>query len=139
MEDYTRTVERDPDFAVAYAARGTIHLRSSKDYTRAEQDFARALARDSRSYDGFLGFGLLYHELTLLNHAEQSLRSALLLQATPEAAHALGRVLHDKGDFEKAAGVYREAIKICRDDFVRRSIEQDLARSEAARLEEKQK
>ena len=129
LEDFDRVARGDSRRAGVYAARGLIYHRHRKDFERAEAEYHRALVADPESFSALLNRGLLYHETRRLDEAEQDFRRALALRADVEAAHALGRVLHDRGDYEKAADAFRKTLEICRDPERRKALEADLARA----------
>ncbi len=129
LADFTLAAERDPRNASALAARGLLFHRHRKDPERAEAEFHRALVADPAHFAALFNRGLLYHETGRLVEAERDLRRALAARTDPEAAYALGRVLLDRGDRERAADAFRRTLEICRDPERRKSVEADLARS----------
>jgi tetratricopeptide (TPR) repeat protein len=133
--DFSRAVELDPSRAAYVAARGFVHHRHARDFEKALEDFNRALELDPGLEYAWVNRGLLHHEMILLREAERDLRRALAIRATPEVIQALGRVLSDRSEFERAADAFRKALALCRDDALRQSLEEDLKQA----LEAKEK
>jgi len=133
--DFARAVEIDPSRAAYLAARGFVHHRHARDFEKAMADLDRALELDPTLEAAWVNRGLLHQEMILLREAERDLRKALALRASPETIQSLGRVLVDRGEFERAADAFRKALGLCRDDTVRASLEEDLKRA----LEAKEK
>jgi tetratricopeptide (TPR) repeat protein len=129
VSDYTRALELDPMQASYFAARGAAYHRSLHDTVKAREDFARAIDRDPGCRAAWADSGVLFHDLGLLDEAERRLRKALEIAATPDTLRALGLLLLDKGDRDRAADALRKAMGICRDEALRKAIEGDLERA----------
>jgi tetratricopeptide (TPR) repeat protein len=127
--DFTTAIERVPNHAGARVARGILFYRHRKDPERSEAEFHRALIADPESFDALLNRGLLYHETRRLAEAEVDLRRALGIRADVDAAHALGRLLYDRGEYAKSADTLQRTLELCRDPDRRKAVEADLARS----------
>lgn len=128
LADYAKAVELDcrPAYLVA---RAILHHRHLKDPEKAGIDFDRAIILDPDNYTAWLNRGLLNHQMIRLREAEHDLRRALALDATVEAVAGLARVLHDRGDFEKAVDAFQKAILLSKDEAVRKGLEEEYAKS----------
>ena len=131
--DYTKAVELAPKESVYLTARGRAYHRVRKDISNAMADFAEATAIDPRCDAAWYHRGLLDHERGYLQAAEDDLRRALSIHATPEGCLALGRVLHDRGEYEKALTLYRQALEVYREPDVRKSIAAEVERTQRAK------
>jgi tetratricopeptide (TPR) repeat protein len=129
LEDFTRVAERDPRHAGAYAGRGLVYHRHRGDLERAEAEYCRALVADPALSSALVNRASLYRESGRLDEAEQDLRRALSLRADADALQALGRLLLERGDRERAADAFRRSLEICRDPARRKAVEEDLARA----------
>ncbi len=132
---FTRAIELQarPEFL---AARGIVRHRHLKDPERAEADYARAIELDPLSYTGHFNRGLLRHEMIRYKEAESDLRRALAIQATPEGVRALARVLHDRGDYEKAMDAFARAMGLARDEALKKALEEEWTKARDAWVEQ---
>jgi tetratricopeptide (TPR) repeat protein len=113
--DYAKAVELDPAEAAYHAARGVALHRVRGDAARARANFDEAIRIDPNCHAAWLARGVLRHEQKELEAAERDLRRAGTIRATPEGCLALGRVLHDRGEYDKALTLYRGAIELYKD------------------------
>ncbi len=127
--DAIQALDRDPGNPMHYVVRGVIYRQYHKDTTNAQRDFDQALELDPLSPVALLERGILYHEMRLLNDAERDIRQALSRRASPEAVLALGRVLRDKGEYDKAVEAYRRALEIYPDPEVQKALKDELERA----------
>jgi tetratricopeptide (TPR) repeat protein len=132
LVDYIKAVELAKE-AVYLAARGMAYYRVRKDVPKAMADFAEAIAIDPRCQAAWYQRGLLDHEQGRPQKAEDDLRHALSIRATPEGCLALGRVLHDQGEYEKALTLYRQALEVYREPDVRKSFVAAAERTQRAK------
>jgi len=137
LADYTKAVELAPQEAIYLAARGMAYHRIRKDVSKAMADFAEAIRIDQKCHAAWYHRGLLDHEQGQLKGAEDDLRRALSIRATPEGCVALGRVLHDRGEYDKALTVYKQALEVYKDPDVRKSIAAEAERTRRARENKK--
>ncbi|HXX94547.1 MAG TPA: tetratricopeptide repeat protein [Planctomycetota bacterium] len=126
--DAIGSLDRDPRSPLTYVLRGVIYRQYQKDPENAERDFTQALELDPGLPEAYLERGILYHGMKLLNDAERDLRQSLSRRATPEAVIALGRVLRDKGQADKAAEAYRKALEVYPDPIVQKTLKDELER-----------
>jgi tetratricopeptide (TPR) repeat protein len=131
--DYAKAVDLAPKEAIYLAARGMAYHRVRKDVPKAMADFAEAIRIDERCHSAWYQRGLLDHELGHLQGAEDDLRRALSIRATPEGCMALGRVLHDRGDYDRALSVYAQALEVYKEPDVRRSLTAESERTRKAK------
>lgn len=129
VSDYSTAIDLDPRPASYHAARGAARFYGLRDTEKAREDFARALERDPGCRAAWADSGILFRETGALEEAERRLRRALEISATPDTLRALGLVLLDRGDRDRAADAFQKAIAICRDDTLRKALEEDLERA----------
>jgi tetratricopeptide (TPR) repeat protein len=131
--DFAKAVELAPKEPIYLAARGIAFHRVRKDVPKAMADFADAIALDPKCHSAWYNRGLLDHEEGHLQGAEDDLRRALSIRATPEGCSALGRVLHDRGEYDKALSLYRQALEVYREPDVRKSLTAEMERTQRAK------
>jgi len=112
LTDYDKAVELAPKEAPYLAGRGLAKYRASKDIEGAKADFEAALQADATSYAAWFNRGMLAYEQKELAAAERDLRRALSIHASPEGTVALGRVLCDRGSYDTALELYRQALEV---------------------------
>jgi len=117
LTDFAKAVELDPTEPAYYTARGLALQRVRGDVARARANFDEAIQRDPNCHAAWMARGILLHEAKELEAAERDLRRAGAIRATPEGCLALGRVLHDRGEFDKALALYRGAIEHYKDSY----------------------
>jgi tetratricopeptide (TPR) repeat protein len=133
LNDYTKAVELSPREAVYLAARGMAYHRVRKEFSKAKADFDEAIGIDPKCQAAWYYRGLLGHVEGHLQEAEDDLRRALSIRATPEGCLALGRVLHDRGDYERALALYRQALEVYKEPDLQRSLSAELERTRKAK------
>jgi tetratricopeptide (TPR) repeat protein len=132
---FTRAVDLDPRPEIL-AARGIVRHRHLKDPEGAEADFTRTIELDPLSYTAYFNRGLLRHEMIRYREAESDLRRALAIQGTPEGIRALARLLHDRGDHEKAMDAFQRALGMARDEALRKALEEEWTKARDAWVEQ---
>jgi tetratricopeptide (TPR) repeat protein len=137
--DAIRALDRDPRNPLHYVLRGIVYRQYQKDPENAERDFTQALELDPGLPEAYLERGILYHNMHLLNDAERDLRQSMSRRATPEGVIALGRVLRDKGEYDKAADAYRRALEVYPDPLVRKTLQDELDRTLQVRDKESER
>ena len=135
--DFAKAVELAPTEPLYLAARGLAYHRVRKDVPKAMADFAEAIRIDPKCHPAWYNRGLLDHEEGHLEGAEQDLRHALSIRATPEGCVALGRVLHDRGDYDKALALYGQALEVYKEPDVRKPIAAEVERTRRAKENKK--
>lgn len=115
LTDFSKAVELDPTEPTYYTARGLALQRARSDFERAKANFDEAIRIDPNCHAAWYARGLLFHQQKQLEAAESDLRRAGSIRATPEGCLALGRVLHDRGAYDKALRLYRGAIEVYKD------------------------
>lgn len=133
LADYEKAVELAPKEAIYLASRGMAWHRVRNDAVKARADFGEAIRIDPKCHSAWYHRGLLDHEQGHLEGAEQDLRRATAIRASPEGCLALGRVLHDRGDYDKALSLYRGALEIYREPEARKSISAEIERTRVAK------
>lgn len=133
LADYDRAVELAPKQAPYLAGRGLARYRSSKDVDGAKADFEAALTADPTSYAAWFNRGTLEHEQKHLEAAEKDLRRALSIHASPEGSLALGRVLHDRGSYDTALELYRQALAVYKSPDVQKTFQVEIDRTRRAK------
>lgn len=133
LADFAKAVELDASDASYVAARGLALHRVRGDIPRALANFDEALKIDRNCHAALYNRGVLNHEQKLLTEAEQDLRRALQIRASPEGCLALGRVLHDRGEYDKALSLYGQAIEIYKDADVQKALREESDRTRKAK------
>jgi tetratricopeptide (TPR) repeat protein len=133
LTDYAKAVELDAAEALYVAARGLALHRVRGDVQRARANFDEALKLDRNCHAALYNRGLLNHEQSLLTEAEQDLRAALNIRASPEGCLALGRVLHDRGEYDKALSLYGQAIDFYKDADLQKALQEESERTRKAK------
>ena len=133
LTDYAKAVELDAVEASYVAARGLALHRVRGDVQRARANFDEALKLDRNCHAALYNRGVLNHEQNLLTEAEQDLRKAVNIRASPEGCLALGRVLHDRGEYDKALSLYGQAIEIYKDADVQKALREESDRTRKAK------
>jgi tetratricopeptide (TPR) repeat protein len=128
LSDYAKAIELDPAEAIYVAARGLALHRVRADVERARANYDEALRMDKNCHAALYNRGLLNHELKLLEAAEKDLRLALTIRASPEGCLALGRVLHDRGEKEKALALLKGALEMYKDPEIRKTLQNEIER-----------
>ena len=125
LTDFAKAVELDPGEPTYYTARGLALQRVRNDAARARANFDEAIRLDPNCHGAWFARGVLLHEQKELEEAEKDLRRAGTIRATPEGCLALGRVLHDRGAFDKALALYKGAIEIYKDSPLAAALRQE--------------
>jgi tetratricopeptide (TPR) repeat protein len=137
LADFTKAIELAPKEAIYWAARGLAQHRVRHDAERAMADFAEAIKLDPNCHQAWQSRGLLDHEQGQLEGAEADLRKALSIHATPEGCEALGRVLHDRGEYDKALALYAQTLQIYKEPDVQKKIAAEAERTRRAKESQK--
>jgi tetratricopeptide (TPR) repeat protein len=133
LADYDKAVQLAPREAPYLAGRGLARYRATKDVEGAGADFEAALKADATSYAAWFNRGMLAHEQKQLEAAERDLRRALSIHASPEGTIALGRVLHDRGSYDKALEFYRQALELYRGPDQQKAFREEIDRTRRAK------
>jgi len=133
LTDFSKAVELDPSEPSYYAARGIALHRVRSDFERARANFDEAIRLDPNCQAAWFARGLMLHELKDLEGAENSLRRASNIHATPEGCLALGRVLHDRGAYDKALNLYKGAIELYKESPLVTALRQEEERTRHAK------
>lgn len=137
LADYDKAVDLDGAQAPYLAARGLAYNRVRHDVENSRKDLDQAIRFDGECYSAWFNRGLLMHELKDLDAAERDLRKALSLRASPEGTLALGRVLHDRGDYDRALDLYRRSLEFYRDPEAQKELREESERTRRAKEEHK--
>jgi len=133
LTDFAKAVELDPTEPSYYTARGLALQRVRGDLERARANFDEAIRLDPNSHAAFYARGVLAHEQKQLDAADKDLRRAGTIRATPEGCLALGRVLHDRGQFDKALALYQGAIELYKDSSLIAALRREEERTRQAK------
>jgi tetratricopeptide (TPR) repeat protein len=137
FSDAIRALDRDPRNPLHYQLRGVIYRQYFKDTENAERDFTQALELDPLSSTAYLERGILYHDMRLLNEAERDVRDSLKQRASPEAILELGRILRDRGEYDKSAEAFRKGLEIFSEPVVQALLKEELGRTLQAKETDK--
>jgi tetratricopeptide (TPR) repeat protein len=133
LADFSKAVELQPFEAPYLAARGQAFHRVRHEPEKAKADFSEAIRADKDCFAAWYHSGVLHHELKEFEAAERDLRRAAAIRASPEGSLALGRVLHDRGEYDKALSLYRLALEIYKDAEAQRAIQTEAERTRQAK------
>ncbi len=133
LADYDQAVKLAPKEAPYLAGRGLAKYRASKDVEGAKADFEAALRVDATSYAAWFNRGMLAHEQKQLETAERDLRRALSIHTSPEGTIALGRVLVDRGSYDTALELYRQALEIYKGADLQKALREEIDRTRRAK------
>ncbi|MBV8881370.1 MAG: tetratricopeptide repeat protein, partial [Planctomycetaceae bacterium] len=133
LTDFEKALDLAPKEAAYLAARGLAKYRAGRDAASAGADFEAAITADPNCYSGWFNRGIVAHERKELEQAEKDLRRATAIRATPEGSIALGHVLHDRGDYDRAIDLYRQALEIYRGPESQRVLREELERTRRAK------
>lgn len=133
LEDFTKAVDLAPREAPYLAGRGLAKYRAGRDVAAARADFEAAITADPKCYAGWFNRGVVAHERRELEQAEKDLRRATSIRATPEGSIALGRVFHDRGDYDTALDLYRQALEIYRSPEAQKALRDEAERTRRAK------
>jgi len=133
LEDFTKAVDLAPKEAPYLAGRGLAKYRAGQDVAAARADFEAAITADPNCYPGWFNRGVVAHERKELEQAERDFRRATSIRATPEGSIALGHVLHDRGDYDTALDLYRQAMEIYRSPEAQKLLRDEAERTRRAK------
>jgi tetratricopeptide (TPR) repeat protein len=133
LADYAKAVELDPRQAPYFAARGLAWQRVRHDAGKATADLDEAIRLEPDCYSAWFNRGVTRHEAKDLEAAERDLRKAVSIRASPEGTLALGRVLHDRGDYDRALSLYRDALGFYKDAEAQKALREELERTRLAK------
>jgi len=134
LADYAKAVELDPSQAPYIAARGLAWQRVRRDTAKAIADLDEAIRLDPDCYSAWFNRGVTRHEDGKdLETAERDLRKAISIRASSEGTLALGRVLHDRGDYDRALSLYRQALGFYKDAEALKELREELERTRLAK------
>ena len=128
LTDFAKAVELNATEASYVAARGLALHRVRADLPRARANFDEALKIDPDCHPALYNRGLLNHEQNQLAEAERDLRRAVQIRTSPEGCLALGRVLHDRGENEKALSLYRQSLDVFKDPDAQKAFKDEIER-----------
>jgi tetratricopeptide (TPR) repeat protein len=137
LADFTKAIELAPREPIYWAARGMAQHRVRNDVRKAMADFQEAINLDQKCHSAWYHRGLLDHEQGRLEGAERDLRRALSIRASPEGCLALGRVLHDRGDYDKALSLFRQSMEIYKEPDVQKSLAREIEKTRRAKESQK--
>ena len=113
---YSKAIELDPQMAVAYNNRGTVHSDSG-DFELALQDFNRAIELDPDDAVAYMNRGLIHSDSGDLEIAICDFNKAIELDSRYITAYNnRGNAHIDNGDFQSALQDFDKAIELASDD-----------------------
>ena len=120
LDHLQRTVELYPGHFSAWQEQGTIHGKLGRP-VQAERMFREALELNPMSYRNHFNMALIRRKQRDLEGAELALRKALAWNPrAPNTWAELGNLMLQRRRFDRAAGAYRRAIALGRDDLAPR-------------------
>jgi Flp pilus assembly protein TadD len=108
----THSAQRDPDFTLGNANRGTASYRLG-DFPAAEQCLRRAISLNPASPRQYLALAMICYRTGRLAEAGQLLRRAISIDPAGEGYHvALGTALMDQNDYREACDEFRAELRL---------------------------
>jgi tetratricopeptide (TPR) repeat protein len=109
-EHYTQAIRLDPNYAPAYAARGSIRVRRGQD-ADALPDLDAAVRLDPNLADAYLNRGVVRHRLGRAGEAMADYDHTIRLDPGGSLAYANRGLLHlNAGDYDRAAADLTAAL-----------------------------
>src|SRR5580698_7507985 len=71
LADYTKAIQMDPNYALAYLNRGSLYVDQIHNYDLAIADFNRALELDPSNTDAVINKGIAYYRKENFDEALQ--------------------------------------------------------------------
>ncbi len=112
IDYYSRAIEFDPKYSIAYNRRGSSYGSLSQ-YMKAIRDFNKAIELDPKSSHAYYNRGLSYHKFGQYEKSLKDFNKAIELD--PKSSHAYynrGLSYHALGQYEKAIEDYNKAIEL---------------------------
>ncbi|MBA3560239.1 MAG: protein kinase, partial [Gemmatimonadaceae bacterium] len=108
----TQALRLDPALGAAHATLGYVALYHDWDWPRAEEEFLRAIERDSNYATAHQWYANFLAAMGRFEEAEREMRRAQALDPLLLiASAALGWVFYHQGDYERAAAQYRSTLE----------------------------
>ena len=115
---YSKAIELDPQMAVAYNNRGTVHSDNS-DFGLALPDFNRAIELDPEDAITYRNRGLVHSDIGEVGLALSDFNKAIELDPEdPIAYNYRGNSHIDNGDFQAALSDFNKAIELDPEDDI---------------------
>ncbi len=119
VEYYTKAIELNPDYEVAYNCRGIAYW-GLKNYKDSIKDYSKCIELDSRNYITYYNQGISYDDLSKIEEKKENLKKAIenyskSIELNPEYADVYnnrGNSYSDLGEKRKAIEDYNKAIEL---------------------------
>lgn len=112
IECFKMSLQKDPAQPLAWTLLGQIYSGMSQ-YVEAEEAFLAALGFDSRLAGALRGLGLVYFRQRRIQLAADRLKAAIACGDSDPSLHGyLGLALSAMGEFEDAANVFAEQVRL---------------------------
>ncbi len=112
VNEYTKTIELDPDFVEAYYNRGTLYQDQGK-FNLAKVDFDRAIELNPNFARAFHNRGILYISQGIFNLAEADFNQAIEINPNFTRAYiSRGKIYRSQGNLDLAEVDYNRAIEL---------------------------
>ena len=115
IQDFTKAIKREEDYAEAYHARGLAYDRKGE-YDQAIQDLTKAIELKEDYAEAYYDRGSAYHSKGEYDQAIQDLTKAIELKEDYVEAYAFrGLAYHSKGEYDQAIQDLTKAIELKED------------------------
>jgi protein O-mannosyl-transferase len=104
IEDFTRAIQINPDYAESYYNRGRVQCYLGS-YRQAIEDYTKAIEIKQSNADEYVGRGIAYKSIGDYQRAIDDFNKAI--EISPGYAHAYG----NRGNAYSSLGKYRQAIE----------------------------
>lgn len=112
IEDFTRAIEIDPEYALAYSRRGLTYYDLGE-YEQAIADYTRAIELDPKDIFYYTDRGNAYRELGEYEQAIADYNRAIEVEPTSGWAYvSRGNIYKELGEYEQAIAEYDYAIEL---------------------------
>jgi tetratricopeptide (TPR) repeat protein len=112
IENYTRTIEFDPNYSIAYNNRGNVYADLGE-YDRAMADYTEAIRIDPEFAEAYYNRGVAYADLAEYKEAIADYTEAIRIDPNLALAYNNRGLAHlELGEYEEAIADFTEAIRI---------------------------
>jgi len=111
IAEYQKALALRPSTASTYSSMGTM-LYGAARYSDAIEALKKATELQPDNFMGFQQLGTAYHVIGQADLALENYQRATAIRPSPAALSNIGTLHYGRGEFEKAAAAYRQAIEL---------------------------
>jgi tetratricopeptide (TPR) repeat protein len=107
IEDYTKAIDLDPNYARAYSSRGDAY-HCKENYNKAIEDYTKAIALDPNLANAYFERGCVYVAKNFISKAIEDFSQVIRLKPDNSDAYGLRGILYcnvDKSNYSKSLAV----------------------------------